>query len=277
MSKIYINPGHGGTDSGAVGINGRQEKDDTLRYMSAVADKLCAAGHIINLERDGDYLIPVKEIAERAEAWGAELFVAGHRNFGGGYGAECLIVSSASETTRRMAQEIQSRLVALGFRDRGVKVQDKNTYVLSHTSCPATTIECGFVDSADDNELFDSKFDDIVQAISDGILAAAGSAQPTPEPPQEPETPQEPHYEFALSQLVSRNSGSEDEVRAVQRTLIDFGYELGSTGPDKNGVDGEFGSKTKKAVIAFQRDYGLKPDGVVGENTCTALHGRWDG
>lgn len=97
-----------------------------------------------------------------------------------------------------------------------------------------------------------------------------GNAQPEPEQAQG-------QYEFALSQLVSTKSGTEDEIRAVQRTLLDLGYELGSAGPDKNGVDGVFGTKTKKAVYAFQRDHRLKEDGVVGENTCEALNGRWDG
>ena len=77
--KIYINPGHGGADSGAVGIGGRQEKDDALRYASAVADKLKAAGHTVELERNADYLIPVKEIAKLANLWGADLFIAFHK------------------------------------------------------------------------------------------------------------------------------------------------------------------------------------------------------
>ncbi|MEG1991631.1 MAG: N-acetylmuramoyl-L-alanine amidase, partial [Christensenella sp.] len=80
MSKIYVNAGHGGSDSGAVGIGGRMEKDDNLRYAAAVADKLRVAGHDVNFERDGDYLIPVGEIARRANAWGADLFVSFHRN-----------------------------------------------------------------------------------------------------------------------------------------------------------------------------------------------------
>jgi peptidoglycan hydrolase-like protein with peptidoglycan-binding domain len=41
-------------------------------------------------------------------------------------------------------------------------------------------------------------------------------------------------------------------------------------------VDGEFGPRTRRAVVAFQRDHGLVPDGVVGARTWGALvsHGR---
>ena len=178
MSKIYINPGHGGADSGAVGIGGRQEKDDALRYASAVAEKLRAAGHDVKLERDGDYLINVKDIAAKANAWGADYFIAFHRNSGGGTGAECLIVSSASAKSREMAQAIQNALAAVGFKNRGVKVQDKNTYVLSHTTMPATTIECGFIDNAGDNALFDSKFEQICSGIANAVFDVVGGSVP---------------------------------------------------------------------------------------------------
>jgi peptidoglycan hydrolase-like protein with peptidoglycan-binding domain len=41
-------------------------------------------------------------------------------------------------------------------------------------------------------------------------------------------------------------------------------------------VDGEFGPRTRAALVAFQRDHGLTPDGVVGKSTWGALvaHGR---
>ena len=189
MSRIYINPGHGGTDSGAVGIGGRQEKDDALRYASAVANELRAAGHEVKLERDGDYYISVTDIAKKANAWGADLFIAFHRNSGGGVGAECLIVSTASETSKKMAQAIQSGLVGVGFRDRGIKVQDTRTQVLRDTKMPATTIECGFVDSQEDNDLFDGRFSEIVRGITNAILSIAGgniAPEPTPEPERKP-------------------------------------------------------------------------------------------
>lgn len=269
MSKIYINPGHGGTDSGAVGIGGRQEKADNLRYASAVAEKLRAAGHDVKLERDSDVLINVKDIAERANAWGADYFIAFHRNSGGGTGAECLIVSSASAKSREMAQAIQNALVAVGFKNRGVKVQDKNTYVLSHTTMPATTIECGFIDNAGDNALFDSKQGEIVQGITDAILSIAGGVaqNPTTPPAASSNVPE-------LTRVLKRTSPlmTGDDVRQLQERL-----KAHLADPGK--IDGKFGDKTKDAVIAFQqarinegRDVGCryngnKPDGKVGELT----------
>ena len=271
MSKIYINPGHGGADSGAVGIGGRQEKDDALRYASAVADKLKAAGHTVELERNADYLINVKDIAKNANLWGADLFIAFHRNAGGGEGAECLIVTGASATSREMAQAIQSALVGVGFRDRGVKVQDRNTYVLSHTTMPATTIECGFVDNAGDNALFDSKFNEIVQGITAAILSIAGGVVPNTVTPPSPSAnvPE-------LTRVLKRGCKGDDVMQAQER----LNHHKANAGK----VDGVFGTNTYNAVLRFQqarinegRDVGCryngnKPDGKCGELTWAILH-----
>ena len=269
--KIYINPGHGGADSGAVGIGGRQEKDDALRYASVVADKLKAAGHTVELERNADYLINVKDIAKNANLWGADLFIAFHRNAGGGEGAECLIVTGASATSREMAQAIQSALVGVGFRDRGVKVQDRNTYVLSHTTMPATTIECGFVDNAGDNALFDSKFNEIVQGITDAILSIAGDVVPNTA------TPPSPSANVPELNRVLKYGCKGGDVRMMQERLNAHKANVGK-------ADGEFGDKTRRGLHAFQqarihegRDVGCryngnKPDGKCGELTWTILH-----
>ena len=271
MSKIYINPGHGGADSGAVGVGGRQEKDDALRYASAVAEKLRAAGHDVKLERDKDVLINVKDIAKNANLWGADLFIAFHRNAGGGEGAECLIVTGASATSREMAQAIQSALVGVGFRDRGVKVQDRNTYVLSHTTMPATTIECGFVDNAGDNALFDSKFNEIVQGITAAILSIAGGVVPNTV------TPPSPSANVPELNRVLKYGCKGGDVRMMQERLNAHKANVGK-------ADGEFGDKTRRGLHAFQqarihegRDVGCryngnKPDGKCGELTWTILH-----
>ncbi len=63
-----------------------------------------------------------------------------------------------------------------------------------------------------------------------------------------------------LSKIGSRS----DEVRAVQQILKEKGYY-------NYTVDGIFGTRTRTAVISFQRDNGLQTDGIVGEKTLKAL------
>lgn len=43
------------------------------------------------------------------------------------------------------------------------------------------------------------------------------------------------------------------EVYDLQEKLVKLGYDLGNYGDDKDGVDGEYGSQTVKAIMAFQQ------------------------
>lgn len=58
-----------------------------------------------------------------------------------------------------------------------------------------------------------------------------------------------------------------DDVLALQTLLNTKGYNVGT-------LDGNFGPKTKAAVIAFQSANGLVPDGSVGPNTLKYLNGN---
>ena len=63
-----------------------------------------------------------------------------------------------------------------------------------------------------------------------------------------------------LSKIGSRS----EEVTAVQQALKEKGYY-------DYTVDGIFGTRTRTAVINFQRDNGLNPDGIAGAKTLKAL------
>ena len=64
--------------------------------------------------------------------------------------------------------------------------------------------------------------------------------------------------------VLSKVGSQGDEVRQIQTKLNALGYNAGK-------VDGIFGENTRKAVIAFQRDYGLTQDGIAGLATLKAL------
>jgi peptidoglycan hydrolase-like protein with peptidoglycan-binding domain len=57
-------------------------------------------------------------------------------------------------------------------------------------------------------------------------------------------------------------------TRLLQQRLIAWGYPCG-----RSGADGDFGSGTRNAVIAFQKSRFLSPDGIVGTNTWRKLLG----
>jgi len=60
-------------------------------------------------------------------------------------------------------------------------------------------------------------------------------------------------------------------VAAVQKALVSKGYDLGSSGPNKDGVDGVYGSKTKAAIKKMQKDAGEEQTGKIDEGVIMAL------
>jgi peptidoglycan hydrolase-like protein with peptidoglycan-binding domain len=83
------------------------------------------------------------------------------------------------------------------------------------------------------------------------------------------------------AQVVKGEPGGRGDpklVKQLQMFLVTLGFELGKTGPTKDGVDGAFGEKTDKAVKDFQgqnTDFNgeqLKQDGKVGPKTSDALN-----
>ena len=68
-----------------------------------------------------------------------------------------------------------------------------------------------------------------------------------------------------------RRGDENDAVRVLQENLVKLGYDLGTYGSAKNGVDGEFGSKTETAVKKFQKANDLEQTGTMNEATRTAM------
>ena len=64
---------------------------------------------------------------------------------------------------------------------------------------------------------------------------------------------------------AGKKSVPSDYVRRVQKALKNAGFDPGS-------IDGKMGAKTRKAIIEFQKQNGLKADGIAGPQTWSALH-----
>lgn len=170
--SIMLDAGHGGTkDPGAV-YKGRQEKDDNLRLVLAIGEILSDRGLDVRYTRTTDVYETPYEKAMKANNAGVDLFISIHRNSFPAdnevEGVESLIYD-LSGLKYKMAQDINEQLEGVGFVNLGVKARP-DLVVLKRTKMPAILVEAGFLNSDTDNRLFDDNFEDIAQAIADGIL-----------------------------------------------------------------------------------------------------------
>lgn len=77
--------------------------------------------------------------------------------------------------------------------------------------------------------------------------------------------------EYALGSRLLKKGCTGEDVRELQRLLVLLGYNLGTYGPESNGVDGEFGKATQQAVEGLQAAAGIEVDGKFGSASLTAL------
>ncbi|MGM9957042.1 MAG: N-acetylmuramoyl-L-alanine amidase [Peribacillus sp.] len=168
---IIIDPGHGGTDPGAVG-NGLKEAELTLD-ISERAQKLfdktpiqtimTRTAKTSSVTANDNKITTSQSLQKRMDFASAnkksddDVFVSVHINAGGGTGGETYYYSSYSRAavnpynadSKLLAQKIQARLIDyMDFKNRGTK--EANFYVLKYNSMPATLVEAGFIDNASD-------------------------------------------------------------------------------------------------------------------------------
>ncbi|TLS36276.1 N-acetylmuramoyl-L-alanine amidase family protein [Pseudalkalibacillus caeni] len=174
MTKIFIDPGHGGTDTGATG-NGLLEKNLTLEIGLQVRDILQSSYQDVEvmMSRSSDITVSLEQRTTMANNWGANLFVAVHINAGGGTGYEDYVYPGVGLPTISYQEIIHSEILKqVDFYDRGKK--EANFYVLRETGMPAILTENGFIDTLEDaNKLKDPSFlHSIAQGHANGIARA---------------------------------------------------------------------------------------------------------
>lgn len=176
MKKIFLDPGHGGTDPGAV-FKQLQEKQITLQLATNVYREIQKRqlNVAVKMSRKSDKTVSLNERTHLANEWGADLFLSFHVNAGGGTGYEDFIHSSLNNTsqTARIRQTIHKAVVARNqLNDRGKK--RANFHVLRETNMPAILTENGFIDSTSDRKLLqnDKWIQQTAKGFVEGIIHA---------------------------------------------------------------------------------------------------------
>ncbi|MGY0434557.1 N-acetylmuramoyl-L-alanine amidase [Bacillus rugosus] len=172
---IYIDPGHGDQDSGAV-ANGLLEKDINLDIAKRVNTKLNASGALLVMSRSNDTFYSLQERVSRASSTQADIFISIHGNANDSSspnGSETFYDTTFQGTkSKRLADQIQPKLAAyLKTRDRGVK--RAGFYVIKYSRMPSVLVETAFItNSSDASKLKQTVYKDkAAQAIYDGTVS----------------------------------------------------------------------------------------------------------
>lgn len=173
--------GHGAGDPGACAL-GYQEATETRRMANAVAPLLKAYGVDVVTFDQSKNAYDVLRYGGSLPLSGVDYVIEFHLNAGVGdtggngttTGTEILVDTSEGGTS--VEEKMLARICALGFKSRGVK--RRNDLLVQNTVTNAgishALIETCFVDDKDDMTLYAAKFDDIAQAIADGVAEGFG-------------------------------------------------------------------------------------------------------
>ncbi|MCM3756522.1 N-acetylmuramoyl-L-alanine amidase [Sporosarcina aquimarina] len=192
MAKFFIDPGHGGHDSGASGKFSK-EKDNVLKVGMRLKSLLETYGHTVKMSRSTDVFVSLSGRAKMANDWGADYFISLHNNSAttNASGFETFIQDSAvSVATSKLQATIHNAIASkIGVRDRGMK--RKNLAVLRESNMPSVLIEYAFVSYPEDENILINKVEQLAQWTAQGIIAFAGGGKPATTPPvPEPSLPQ---------------------------------------------------------------------------------------
>jgi N-acetylmuramoyl-L-alanine amidase len=246
--KYGIDIGHNSPpDSGARGI--KFEDNLNVDVGNRVISKLQALGHEVipcNPTRSSSVRDSLSQRCNKANAARVEVFVSIHFNAFNGQ-ANGTEVFSASDSGRRIAQPVLDEIVKLGFFNRGVK-NGSHLFVLRNTNMPAILVECCFIDSQKDMNLFNA------EATANAIVKGLTGKLPS----------------VPVNFVPDEEQNIDTSVMRLQKAL----NRLKIT--DRNGKalveNNQLNTETKYAVEKFQGIVGIEQTGIVGETTWSIIN-----
>ena len=180
---IALDAGHGGSDTGAIGVTGVKEKNINLAITLEVDRILREKGLRTMLTRSDDSYPTLQERTDLANQAQASIFVSIHNNAAGdpaSEGTETFYWGTDAEYSvegKRLAEAIQRNLIAsLGSVDRGARTHWNNLHVLAESNMTAALTEVGFLTNAEEEaKLKDPAYQKkAAAAVARGILEYLG-------------------------------------------------------------------------------------------------------
>ncbi|MDW7739728.1 MAG: N-acetylmuramoyl-L-alanine amidase [Bacillota bacterium] len=174
---IGVDPGHGGSDRGAIGVTGVMEKVINLSVAKHLIALLEEAGAKVVTTRTSDISISHAQRAEIINKAKVDLFISIHANAftnpeSNGTETHYSSLNNNGGADKYLAEQIQREMVAaLNLRDRGVK--SNSFYILTNVDAPAALVELAFLTNPEEEALLSKPktHGTVAQALFKGIEA----------------------------------------------------------------------------------------------------------
>lgn len=182
--KIFIDPGHGGSDPGAIYtkiVNGKKvtynEKDFNLDIALRLKNKLKSLGHEVYMSRETDKFVDLYDRTKMANNLNVDLFISIHNNAIDNPQTRGTMVLYKEKSLNSFISDKQFAQIVLDYIIKEVGTQNKgiierpNLVVLKTSNMPAILVEVAFGTNQDDLNLLlnDSFKDAVAKAIADAI------------------------------------------------------------------------------------------------------------
>ncbi len=165
---IIIDAGHGGRDSGAVGLGGSLEKDINLAISQYIGKLFELTNLDIQLTRRDDALLykegqesrkkfyDLYNRIEFSKQFARPVFVSIHQNKfpSEKYKGLQVYYSKNHDDSKKIAMLIQDKTKLYLQKDNNRKIKEagKNIFLLKNIQCPALLVECGFLSNKEDEK-----------------------------------------------------------------------------------------------------------------------------
>ena len=182
VRKVIIDPGHGGTDSGATG-NNLLEKDYNLLISKYMYDRFKELGVPVAITRDSDTtLSPTDRVNTILNKFGNSsdvILISNHVNSGGGEGAEVIYALRNKDT---LAKNIINNIGTTGqttrkYYQRRLPSDTSKDYYFIHRNTgnlEPLIVEYGFIDNTKDVEFLKENYKELAEAVISAVANYIG-------------------------------------------------------------------------------------------------------
>lgn len=189
VRKVIIDPGHGGTDSGATG-NNLLEKDYNLLISKYMYDRFKELGVPVAITRESDTtLSPTDRVNTILNKFGNSsdvILISNHVNSGGGEGAEVIYALRNKDT---LAKRILENIGATGqttrkYYQRRLPSDTSKDYYFIHRNTgnlEPLIVEYGFIDDTKDVEFLKENYKELAEAVISAVANYIGVPYTPPE------------------------------------------------------------------------------------------------